>query len=210
MSRRVGRQYVMGYPLVSLITILKKTLQPYLFIALCMLLPWAGVDAQYRILKSSGFNWISAAGLAFAGFFLALFLVALAMLVYSTLKFPFVVLKTKQLPVWIRVVPRREADDWVDPRDPQHHYGEYVALHCRELDELAERLGVTPIYDLSNWRLHITAKWYPSEAGIKTVDAIARYVREQGVARHGEELLKELAAMRNALDRDGEFHIILV
>lgn len=81
--------------------------------------------------------------------------------------------------------------------------GQEIAKRCQALDEIASRLGVTPLsafgFGDGFWGGEPT--WHPAENGLVTVVRLLQYVRESDEALFPakEQLIRELVAVDDAL-----------
>lgn len=134
----------------------------------------------------------------------------------SAVFFGWVVVLWLAAPLWIkpRIVPYffRELDTYggqtmVAFRRGRALYGEIVAL-----DDLARRLGVTPLSAFGFEYDHYdqTVRWHPASEGLRTVEALQAAVGAERLgAAVGEDLQALAHVLRVANDRRVDFSLVL-
>jgi hypothetical protein len=111
-----------------------------------------------------------------------------------------------------RIVPYFKEHVGLKGLDAAFWSGEELARNCRQLDQLAEKHGVSALSsfgycdDRSGERL----TWHNTADGIETISSLEAHLSEierDRTAREGSAILDELKRMRNALAKAGDKNI---
>lgn len=202
--RCARRHYIGGYPRQAVGQAFSRPLLGG-FIAL---LAYLGLPGNVHQLRVHGTKWTAVLAIAFC---LPIFLLGAAMF-FSELVNGVRELSSGRLLASLQAYRRGEHCAIPDPRDSRNRYGRALARHCRQLDALALRLSVTPLYDfgLANKNAGLSV-WYAAAEGLRTVDALLHYLENTPQDMPADsDLLHELTLLRSALARCDEFCLMLV
>lgn len=179
----------------------------YIFITPFVILPFMIFITRIPELFTIGFSWKAIGAIVFAAPFFAFACYVGGVGLLSTIRD----LLAKRFAVRTRVEIGNVSITSLanDPRHPQNQYGGYILQHCRELDLIADQLGVTPLYELGIRQPQNESVWFPNEQGKRTVDAILEFIQRDDRFLDREGIEKDLTMMRRRLEQGEVFRLVI-
>lgn len=202
------RKYFWGYPRAALGRIGFNIFLGSLFVGPLLFFSGLGTFAYINLLRLDGLRWSKVLYLCIL---VPIFILSACMAILSIIRF-FFHLRCKRLPVSLKAYRRGSNMAIPDPRDSRNCYGAALARHCFELDQIAEKAGGIPLYELGVRKENKReTQWFSSAIGLETVDALLKFLNSPDCQMpDGEELQNDLKMLRAVLEKCDSFFLMLV